>query len=112
MRSSPESDIARHFSDLVQTFIQSGYKDQAAEAQIRMWLTIWRDNDARLHPLLSQTYLLQEDVPLSQDLSALGVGRPAGARLSRQRPDCAGFVEDAADSPRSIKPKNARPICC
>jgi len=68
---SPESDTARHFSDLVQTFVQSGYKDQAAEAQIRMWLTTWRDNDARLHPLLDQTFLLQEDEPLSQDLSAL-----------------------------------------
>ena len=31
----PESDVARHFGDLVQTFVQSGYKDQAAEAQIR-----------------------------------------------------------------------------
>jgi hexosaminidase len=70
---SPESETARHFSDLVQTFVKSGYKDQEAEAQIRRWLTTWRDNDARLQPLLSQTYLLQEDVPLSQDLSALGV---------------------------------------
>jgi hexosaminidase len=69
---SPESDVARHFSDLVQAYVQSGYKDQATEAQIRMWLTMWRDNDARLHPLLEQTFLLQEDVPLSQDLSALG----------------------------------------
>jgi hexosaminidase len=69
----PESDIARHFGDLVQTFVQSGYKDQATEAQIRTWLTIWRDNDARLHPSLAQTFLLQEDVPLSQNLSAVGV---------------------------------------
>lgn len=68
----PESDVARRFSDLVQTLVQSGYKDQAAEAQIRAWLTTWRDNDARLHPLLDQTFLLQEDEPLSQDLSALG----------------------------------------
>jgi hexosaminidase len=68
----PESDTGRHFGDLVQTFAQNGFKDQAAEAQIRMWLTIWRDNDARLHPLLAQTFLLQEDVPLSQNLSALG----------------------------------------
>jgi hypothetical protein len=37
-----------------------------------MWLTTWRDNDARLHPLLAQSFFLQEDVPLSQDLSALG----------------------------------------
>lgn len=68
----PESDIARHFGDLVQTFAQSGFKDQVAEGQIRMWLTTWRDNDARLHSLLAQTFLLQEDVPLSQNLSAVG----------------------------------------
>jgi hexosaminidase len=68
----PESDVARHFSNLVQTFAQGSYKDQVAEAEIRMWLTLWRDNDARLHPLLSQTYLLQEDVTLSQNLSAVG----------------------------------------
>jgi hexosaminidase len=69
---SPESDTARHFSDLVQTFAQSGYKDQAAETQIRGYLTTWRDNDARLHPLLEQSFFLQEEVALSQNLSALG----------------------------------------
>jgi len=69
---NPESDTALQFSDLVQKFAQSGYKDQAVEAQIRTYLTSWRDNDARLHPLLEQSSLLQEDVPLSQNLSALG----------------------------------------
>jgi hexosaminidase len=69
---NPESDTARQFSDLVQTFVQSGYKDQAAEGQIRGYLTTWRDNDARLHPVLEQSFFLQEDVPLSQNLSALG----------------------------------------
>jgi hexosaminidase len=69
---NPESDTARHFSDLVQTFAQSGYKDQASQTQIRSYLTTWRDNDARLHPLLEQSSFLQEDVPLSQNLSALG----------------------------------------
>ena len=68
----PESDVARHFNDLVQTFVQSGYKDQPTEMQIRSQLTTWRDNDARLHPLLTQTFLLQEDLPLSQSLSAVG----------------------------------------
>jgi hexosaminidase len=69
----PESDTARQFSDLVQTFAQGGYKDKAYEAQIRMWLTTWRDNDGGLHPLLTQSYLLQEDVTLSQNLAALAV---------------------------------------
>jgi hexosaminidase len=68
----PESDIARHFNDLVHTFIQSGYKDQATETQIRSWLSHWRDNDAKLSPLLSQSFLLRDDMSLSQNLSALG----------------------------------------
>jgi hexosaminidase len=68
----PESDSARQFSNLVQTFVQSGYKDQAVETQIRSWLTRWRDNHAKLNPLLSGSFLLEEDVPLSQDLSTLG----------------------------------------
>jgi hypothetical protein len=32
----------------------------------------WRDNDEKLRPLLVQSALLQEDVELSKDLSALG----------------------------------------
>jgi hexosaminidase len=71
--ASPESDAARQFSDLVQKFVQSGYKDQALEAEIRGYLTTWRDNDARLHPVFEQSFVLQEDAPLSQNLSALGV---------------------------------------
>jgi hexosaminidase len=66
----PESDPARNFAELVQTFAQSGYKDQVTEAQLRKWLTLWRDNDAKLHPLLGQSSLLQELIPLSQNLSA------------------------------------------
>jgi hexosaminidase len=70
--ANPESDTARQFADLVQAFVKSGYKDQAVEAQLRTWLAIWRDNDAKLHPLLDRSSLLREDEPLSQNLSALG----------------------------------------
>src|SRR5579862_1785692 len=84
----PESDVARHFSDLVQTFIKSGYKDLATETEIRMWLTTWRDNDVRLHPLLQQTFLLQQDVALSQNLSALGAaGLEALDYLDKGQPE-------------------------
>jgi len=83
----PESDVARHFGELVQKFIQSGYKDQAAEAQIRSALTAWRDNDARLNPLLGQSALLQEDIPVSQNLSALGAaGLQALDYLDKSQP--------------------------
>ncbi|MFZ0805162.1 MAG: family 20 glycosylhydrolase [Candidatus Sulfotelmatobacter sp.] len=83
----PESDTARQFAALVQTFVQSGAKDQNAEAQIRNWLTLWRDNDAKLQPLLTQSSLLQEDAPLSQELSALGAaGLQALDYLDKSQP--------------------------
>ena len=68
----PESETARKFNDAVQKFAQSGYKDKTTETEIREWLTLWRDNDARLHPLLKSSALLQEDVPVSENLSGLG----------------------------------------
>jgi len=68
----PESDLAQHFKNSVQAYIGSGYTDRAAEGEIRTLLTIWRDNDARLHPLLEQSFLLHELAPLSEDLSTLG----------------------------------------
>jgi hexosaminidase len=70
--ANPESDVARRFRDLVQTYVQSAYKDQAAKAQIRAWLTTWRDNHAKLKRTLNSSFLLQEDAALSEDLSALG----------------------------------------
>ncbi|HLV85411.1 MAG TPA: family 20 glycosylhydrolase [Candidatus Sulfotelmatobacter sp.] len=68
----PESGVALEFASLVQKYAGSGYKDQAAEAQIRNWLTLWRDNDAKLRPLLENSSLLQEDIPISQNLAMLG----------------------------------------
>jgi hexosaminidase len=84
----PESDTARQFSNLVQEFVQSGYKDQVAEAQIRTWLTLWRNNDAKLHPLLQQSALLQEDVTVSQNLAMLGAaGLQALDYLDKGQPE-------------------------
>ena len=71
--ASPESDQARRFRDSVQAYIASGYTKQAAEKEIRAFLAAWRDNDARLRPLLEQSFLLHELAPLSEDLSTLGV---------------------------------------
>jgi hexosaminidase len=84
----PESDTARQFSDLVETFAKSGYKDEAAEAQIRTWLTLWRNNDTKLHPLLEQSSLLHEDEPISQNLAMLGAaGLEALDYLDKGQPE-------------------------
>jgi hexosaminidase len=67
----PESDVARRFQEAVQAYIQSGYKDRAAEQQIRAHLTVWRDNDRKLRPSLQHLFLLSDVAPLSEQLSAL-----------------------------------------
>jgi hexosaminidase len=68
----PESDVARRFQEAVQAYMQSGYKDRAAEEQIRARLTAWRENDRKLRPSLQQSFLLSDIAPLSEELSALG----------------------------------------
>ncbi|HEX3820352.1 MAG TPA: family 20 glycosylhydrolase [Candidatus Sulfotelmatobacter sp.] len=84
----PESDTAREFGALVQKYIKSGFKDQAAELQIRSWLTLWRDNDAKLHPLLTRSFLLQKDIPLSQNLSMVAAaGLQALDYLQKSQPE-------------------------
>jgi hexosaminidase len=89
--ASPESDIVRLFRDLVQTYLQSGNADHTGEAEaevkIRAFLTTWRDNDAKLEPLLEHSFLLREVAPLSQDLSALGAaGLQALDYLDKSQP--------------------------
>jgi len=70
--ANPESETGRHFQSLVQHFIQSGYHDRDAEAEIRTLLTGWRDNDTKLKPLIQGSFLLRETAPLSDELSSMG----------------------------------------
>jgi hexosaminidase len=84
----PESQTARKFGNLVQQYIQSGYKDQAAEEQIRIQLMLWRNNDLKLRPLLQQSSLLHEAIPVSQNLAMLGAaGLQALDYLDRGQPE-------------------------
>ena len=70
--ANPESETGRKFQDLVRKYIQSGHQDRGAEVQIRKFLMAWRDNDAKLHPILEGSFLLREITPLSDELSTLG----------------------------------------
>ena len=82
----PESAIARRFAQKVDTFL-GGQAEPETEAEIRTWLTRWRDNDANLQPAASQSFLLKEVAPVSQDLSALGsAGLEALGYLDRREP--------------------------
>jgi hexosaminidase len=60
----PESDAARKFADLVNHL-------DANRDKIRQQLVIWRDNQVALIPLMRNSALVQEAVPLAEDVSAL-----------------------------------------
>jgi len=66
----PESSTARHFANLVNSLL-AGSADAGTKAEIRKWLVLWKENDAKLQPLESQSFLLREVAPLSQNLSTL-----------------------------------------
>jgi len=85
----PESETARNFDALV---------DPVDRAQIRIWLTRWRDNNAQLQPMLEKSALLQEDLPVSENLSRLGaIGLQVLDYLERnERPPAAWLIEQRA----------------
>ncbi|MGH9756620.1 MAG: beta-N-acetylhexosaminidase [Candidatus Acidiferrales bacterium] len=68
----PESAAARRIAKLVDAYISSHFTDADAELQLRAQFTQWMKNDALLEPLLENSYLLREDIPLSQNLARLG----------------------------------------
>jgi hexosaminidase len=64
----PESDTAREFNAIAKR-IALGKASPRDWQQAQGWLTLWRDNDAKLQPLLARSYLTQELAPLSRNLS-------------------------------------------
>jgi hexosaminidase len=73
----PESDVAREFNALA----GRAKRDKAARAQLRDRLEKWRDNDVQLRPMLGQSFLLRELIPVSQNLTAIA---NAGLRALRE----------------------------
>jgi len=68
----PESEPSNDFTWAVNALVTSSFKDKNAETQIRLQLTRWRDNDPLLQPMLQNSALLKELVPVSQTLASLG----------------------------------------
>ncbi len=70
-----ESDTARNFSRLVDRIIAKQASPQEIDTA-RNWLTAWRDNNKQIQPLLQNSNLLQEIIPISQNMEGV-----AGAGL-------------------------------
>jgi hexosaminidase len=92
----PESDTAREFGAIAKR-IASGHATSSDWQQARQWLVLWRDNDAKLQPLLKRSYLTQDLAPVSHNLSrAAEIGLQALDDLQQNR------VVSADERQRSI----------
>jgi len=81
----PESDTAREFNEIAKRIVL-GKADPRAWQQARQWLLLWRDNDAKLQPLLARSYLTQELAPVSRSLSRVAeIGLQALDNLHENR---------------------------
>ena len=72
-----ESRVGQEFGEMVDKFVTANCHDAALAAQLRGQLILWRDNDAKLQPLMQRSFLVKETAATSQDLSAV-----AGAGLA------------------------------
>jgi hexosaminidase len=81
----PESETAREFNEIAKR-IASGKATPQDWQQAREWLVLWRDNDAKLAPLLERSYLTQDLAPLSRNLSQVArIGLQALDDLAEHR---------------------------
>jgi hexosaminidase len=105
---SPESDQAREFLRIAK-LISAGQATTKEWEQVRQWLTLWRDNDAALQPMLAQSALTAELVPVSRTLSQTAViGLSALDALQNHNPVSAPVREQqlaflkTAEAPQAV----------
>jgi hexosaminidase len=104
----PESETARKFNNLVRLLVQ-GKASPSQWIEVREWLVIWRDNDAKLQPVLRASDLMAELVPVSRTLSQVaGIGLQALDDLESHRAPDKETVEknrqllEAAAKPQAV----------
>jgi hexosaminidase len=106
----PESETGRLFSVLVDNFVAGGCKQSDAGAQIRALLENWRRNDTVLHAAASNSALLREAAPVSENLaSAAGAGIGALDYISQnQRPSEQWMSQQRSLLQQALKPGPAQ----
>ncbi|MGA8740800.1 MAG: family 20 glycosylhydrolase [Terracidiphilus sp.] len=104
----PESDTARKFKNLVDEIVAGNASPEMFQ-KAKEWLTLWRDNDAKLEPSLKKSDIAAELAPLSQSLSQVAaIGLRALDDLQNHRvADAATTQNDtqvlkAAEKPQAV----------
>jgi hexosaminidase len=66
----PESDTARQFAGIVDSWISHSSSTGDLDA-MKKWLTLWQNNDEELEPILQSNSLLKELIPVSKSLQTV-----------------------------------------
>ena len=102
----PESDAARRFGELVGSFIAGGCRDMTTAKLLEEQFKLWRDNEQKLQPLATRSFLVKEVEASSHDLSTLGaIGLAALEFLSRRETPPDSWKAEAARIEEIQKPK-------
>ncbi len=102
-----ESDRAREFRNLANR-VAAGSPTPADWQEAREWLTLWRDNDATLQPLLPQSALTAELVPVSHNLNqAAAIGLMALDALQKHTAVSAIFRQQQTSTLKSLEAPQA-----
>ena len=67
----PESERARKFQEMVEEMVADAPAYERNREMVKRWLMEWRDNKARLRPVLEDSFLLKEILPLAEDVASL-----------------------------------------
>jgi hexosaminidase len=105
---APESETGRQFNELAKV-IAAGKATPQQLQQVREWLVLWRDNDAKLQPTLGVSDLTAELAPVSQTLSRVAaIGLQALDDLEAHRTADASTLANtmqtlkAAEKPQAV----------
>ena len=104
----PESETARKFKITVAAIVAGNASPDEYE-MAKNWLTLWRDNDAKLRPSLKRSDITAELAPLSQSLSQVSaIGLRALDDLQSHRTADASTTQSdtqtlkAAEKPQAV----------
>ncbi len=108
MRCRPRARPRAQFNELAKLIVAGKASQQQAQ-QARDWLTLWRDNDAKLQPTLQGSEITAELIPLSHSLSQIAaIGLQALDDLqAHQRPAASTLQSNqetlkAAEKPEAV----------
>ena len=101
-----ESDMGRHFSELVDKFLSTACHDASTGRELRRLLSLWSQNDPAFASLAQKSFLAQQAAATSSDLSAIGA---AGLRTLDAIAAGTQFATDQQTQLDSVLTEAAKP---